>query len=310
MAAEGKPPAKGGSGDREVGYGKPPKHTRFQPGQSGNPRGRPKGTRNLKADLLEELGEKILIREGERARQVSKQRAVVKTLVTRTLKGDARAANTLLSMMMRLLDTGEGAPEEVEDLHPDELEILEAYKKRLAKSDEKEPAAPTRRRRRHEERESGGPRRPAAQRPRRIHPTLLPDGGAWAEVPFELAHRSHGLPPRALPPAGDSQAAHHGPPAEPEVDHGLRGLPGLRAGPGSEVADRVCVVLAGSGGEARSRLPDRARERVVSAPLPQHADRSPQEHGGRDPDDRPRLPAKHLGRGHPHGPRRQSDPDR
>ena len=33
MAAEGKPPAKGGSGDYEVGYGKPPKHTRFQPGQ-------------------------------------------------------------------------------------------------------------------------------------------------------------------------------------------------------------------------------------------------------------------------------------
>ncbi len=141
MAAEGKPPAKGGPGDSEVGYGKPPKHTRFQPGQSGNPRGRPKGTKNLKTDLMEELGEKILVREGDHARQVSKQRALVKTLLTRALKGDVRAANLLLSMMMRLLDTGEGAPEEVEDLHADELEILEAYKERCTRSDAKEPTA-------------------------------------------------------------------------------------------------------------------------------------------------------------------------
>ncbi len=141
MAAEGKPPAKGGSGDYEVGYAKPPEHTRFQPGQSGNPRGRPKGTKNLKTDLMEELGEKILVREGDRARQVSKQRALVKALLTRALKGDVRAASLLLSMMMRLLDTGEGAPDEVEDLRPDELEILEAYKERLTRSDAKEPPA-------------------------------------------------------------------------------------------------------------------------------------------------------------------------
>jgi hypothetical protein len=45
-------------------------------------------------------------------------------------------------MMMRLLDTGEGTqPEESEELHADELEILEDYKKRITKSDEKKPAA-------------------------------------------------------------------------------------------------------------------------------------------------------------------------
>jgi hypothetical protein len=143
MADKKTPPTKGGSGDYEVGFGKPPKHTRFKPGQSGNPRGRPKGTKNLKTDLLEELGEKILVQEGGQARKLSKQRAVVKTLVNRTLKGDARAANLVLSMMNRLLDTGEGTPDELEDLHPDELEILEAYKQRLTKSDEKEPAAET-----------------------------------------------------------------------------------------------------------------------------------------------------------------------
>ena len=141
MAANGKPPAKGGSGDHEVGFGKPPKHTRFQPGQSGNPRGRPKGTKNLKTDLMEELGEKILVHEGGQARKLSKQRALVKALLTRALKGDVRAANLLLSMIMRLLDTGEGAPEQVDDLHTDELEILEAYKKRLTRPHAKEPTA-------------------------------------------------------------------------------------------------------------------------------------------------------------------------
>jgi hypothetical protein len=142
MADEKDSRKNGASNDYEVGYGKPPKHTQFKLGKSGNPQGRPKGTKNLKTDLAEELCEKIVVHEGGSSRQISKQRAVVKSLVTRTLKGDARAANTLLSMMMRLLDTGEGAqPEESEGLHADELEILKAFKKRLIQSDEKEPAA-------------------------------------------------------------------------------------------------------------------------------------------------------------------------
>ncbi len=117
--------------DYEVGYGKPPRHTRFQPGRSGNPRGRPKGTNNLKTDLLEELAEKIPIREGEQSRRVSKQRALLKSLVNRALKGDARTAGLLISMMMRLLDTGEGAPEIEEPLHDDEHEILRAFEGRV-----------------------------------------------------------------------------------------------------------------------------------------------------------------------------------
>ena len=135
MASKGKtPPTQGGDHD-DVGYGKPPKRTQFKPGRSGNPRGRPKGTKNLKTDLLEELGEKILVHEGDQARNISKQRAVVKSLVARTLKGDGRAANTLLSMMMRLLDTGMGVnAEDTEDLHTDEIEILEAFKQRLTRS--------------------------------------------------------------------------------------------------------------------------------------------------------------------------------
>jgi hypothetical protein len=142
MADENKPPHGGRPTDHEVGYARPPKHSQFKPGKSGNPQGRPKGTKNLKTDLAEELSEKIVVHEGGNSRQISKQRAVVKSLVARTLKGDGPAARSLLPMMMRLLDTGEGTqPEETEELHADELEILEAYKERILQSDEKEPPA-------------------------------------------------------------------------------------------------------------------------------------------------------------------------
>ncbi len=126
-----KPTASGSGSDYEVGYGKPPRHTRFQPGRSGNPRGRPKGTNNLKTDLTEELGENIVIREGDRSQKISEQRALLKSVVNRAIKGDVRAISIALSTMMRLLDTGEGAPEVAEPLHDDEREILRAFEGRV-----------------------------------------------------------------------------------------------------------------------------------------------------------------------------------
>ena len=137
---EKRPTGKEPGGDYEVGYGRPPRHTRFEPGRSGNPRGRPKGTKNLKTDLMEELGEKIVVREGEQSRRVSKQRAVVKSLVMRTLKGDGRAATLLMSMMMRLIDTGEGSPEVAEPLHDFEREILRDFEERVRQSEAKRVA--------------------------------------------------------------------------------------------------------------------------------------------------------------------------
>jgi hypothetical protein len=130
-----KPPKKGTSGGDDVGYRKPPKRTQFKPGKSGNLKGRPKGTKNLKTDLQEELAEKILVHEGDEPRHITKQRAFVKSLVNRTLKGDGRAADTLIATIMKLIDTGVAAePEEPEELHADDLEILEAYRQRILRT--------------------------------------------------------------------------------------------------------------------------------------------------------------------------------
>src|SRR6516225_5155672 len=95
----------------KVGYGNPPKATQFRAGTSGNPKGRPQGSGNLANDLAAELGERITIREEGRHRRVSKQRALIKSLMAKSLQGDVRAAATLLSLYARVTaDSPEDQP--------------------------------------------------------------------------------------------------------------------------------------------------------------------------------------------------------
>ena len=100
-----------------VGYKKPPREHQFRPGQSGNPSGRPKGARNFKTELREELSELVTVRDGDREIEVSKQRALIKSLVAAAIDGNQRAAASVLAMCVRMLADAEDdeAIESVED---------------------------------------------------------------------------------------------------------------------------------------------------------------------------------------------------
>jgi hypothetical protein len=120
--------------DYEVGYGKPPRATRFKPGQSGNPQGRPSGTRNLATDLHDELNEKITVREGTATRAISKQRAMVKSMMNAALKGDMRAVAQITALMDRYMDKVEREKAE-QTLGAEDEAILARFQARRRRGD-------------------------------------------------------------------------------------------------------------------------------------------------------------------------------
>jgi hypothetical protein len=87
------------AGSERVGYRRPPIATRFRPGQSGNPRGRPKGARNLSTVVAAALNERVAINENGRRRRITKLEAAVKQLVNRAASGEARATQLLLAFV-------------------------------------------------------------------------------------------------------------------------------------------------------------------------------------------------------------------
>ena len=122
---------------KPVGYGNPPKNTQFKPGQSGNPTGRPKGTKNLRTDLSEELAEKIAVTEGGQQLVISKQRAMLKALMAKSIKGDTSAARALINLIVGL-EMVDVKDKQSEPLGSDDLEILAEFKKRLIRRDSDE----------------------------------------------------------------------------------------------------------------------------------------------------------------------------
>jgi hypothetical protein len=116
----------------KVGYGKPPKTSQFKRGKSGNPKGRPKGSLKLATDLAAELSEQITVREDGRSRRVSKQRALIKSLMAKALQGDVRANAAILALYARVITD---VPDDQDNaIHPRELQILRRFAPRLPKS--------------------------------------------------------------------------------------------------------------------------------------------------------------------------------
>jgi hypothetical protein len=116
----------------KIGYAKPPKSGQFKRGKSGNPKGRAKESLKLATDLAAELNEQITVREDGRARRVSKQRALIKSLMAKALQGDIRANAAILALYARVLTDFPDDQDSV--VHDDELQIVRRFAPRLLKS--------------------------------------------------------------------------------------------------------------------------------------------------------------------------------
>jgi hypothetical protein len=89
------------NGKYKVGYGRPPDHTRFKPGESGNAKGRPAGSPNAKTTIARIINEKVPVREGEKTRQMTKLEALIQSHAMKGMKGDVRSAGLVIDLVAR-----------------------------------------------------------------------------------------------------------------------------------------------------------------------------------------------------------------
>jgi hypothetical protein len=110
-----------------VGYGHPPREHQFKPGQSGNPRGRPKGAKNESTILHELLNRKVTLTEGGKSRKVTILEAMFVRFAEDSLKGNTKSAAFLLNRYGTMV-SGEI---QRDSLNEEEREVLESYAQRL-----------------------------------------------------------------------------------------------------------------------------------------------------------------------------------
>ena len=117
-------------GDETVGYGKPPSHTRFKKGQSGNPRGKPKGVKNLSTVVVKSLAERVTINEGGQRRKITKLEAATKQLANKAAQGDPRATQFILQLL-QMLENRPPAPPPRDVLSDADNEVMQQILARM-----------------------------------------------------------------------------------------------------------------------------------------------------------------------------------
>jgi hypothetical protein len=117
----------------EVGYGKPPRQTRFRKGQSGNPRGRSPGAKNLKTLLNDALNEPVIVTENGGHRKITKRQAIITQVVNRSATADLRAIKILLDMLRDVEGQTEPAAPETSTFSEADEKVLEQLRARFSK---------------------------------------------------------------------------------------------------------------------------------------------------------------------------------
>ena len=131
-------------GKYEVGYGKPPKSSRWKKGQSGNPKGRPKGSRGLRGDLDRELETRLKITIQGQDFAGTSQQLMLRMLSRRAAHGDVRASRILLDLVLQIFGAGDRGGERDEMSAEDKaiFESLMAAISELPPQDAEPPEPP------------------------------------------------------------------------------------------------------------------------------------------------------------------------
>ena len=133
QSADGAGPGAGDT-DYAVGYRKPPRHSQFRPGKSGNPRGRPKAAKGLKTIVRETMAAKIPVRTAGGETKMSRIEAVLHKTIELAMKGNHRAQHQLILLYGAAVPEAEApvaARARAEDLTAADLALLEEYKAEL-----------------------------------------------------------------------------------------------------------------------------------------------------------------------------------
>lgn len=122
------------SSDDDVGYGKPPKANQFKAGQSGNPKGRPKGAKSEATILVELLNRKVEIRQNGKVRKITILEGILHKLAEDSLKGNTKSAAFVLNRLASIASTDSTETE----VNPDDKAVLDAYLRKFRSNTDKE----------------------------------------------------------------------------------------------------------------------------------------------------------------------------
>ena len=115
--------------NEKVGKCKPPVHSRWKPGQCGNPRGRPKGARNLKTEFKLMLEAPVTVNDKGKPKRMTTLKAVIWRVREGALKGNHRSMDIVLEQAARIYDSP--ATEPLGDISRDDQAILDAYREEI-----------------------------------------------------------------------------------------------------------------------------------------------------------------------------------